>query len=109
MVVRGGVLPLQVVPQVALVPHLTDPGSIVLDLQGNGAGTNLLNRGRAVVTVTASAPGLIDVASAPAVPLWTYGMAQGVYQETVLGLRRQAITVQGTFQLTRVSPDPNLY
>jgi hypothetical protein len=52
---------------------------------------------------------LVDVGSAPAVPLWTYGTAQGVYQETVLGLRRQAITVQGTFQLTRVSPDPNLY
>lgn len=109
VVVRSGVLALQVVPQVALVPHLTDPGSILLDLQGNALGTNVVNRGSAVVTVTASAPGVVDMASAPAVPLWTYGNAQGVYQETVLGLRRQAITVQGTFQLTRVSPDPNLY
>jgi hypothetical protein len=109
VVVRSGVLPLQVVPQVALVPHLTDPGSIVLDLQGNAVGTNVVNRGSADVSVTTSAPGVVDVSSAPAVPLWTYGSAQGVYQETVLGLRRQAITVQGTFQLTRVSPDPNLY
>lgn len=109
VVLRSGVLPGHLVRQVALVPHLTDPGSIVLDLQGNAVGTNVVNRGLATVTVTASSPGLVDVSSAPAVPLWTYGTAQGVYQETVLGLRRQAITVQGTFQLTRVSPDPNLY
>ena len=109
VVVRSGALSPQIVPQVLLVPQLLNASSIALELQGSAVTGGLINAGNATVTVNSSGNQLIDLASAPSVPPWTYGTAQGTYQETVFGLRRQSIILQGSFQLTRVSPDFNLY
>jgi hypothetical protein len=109
VVVRNGALSLQNVPQVTLVPQVFSPADIVLQLQGRSVTTNVVNLGSAAVTLSSSGSGLLDLSAAPSVPLWTLGTAQGLYQETIVGLRRQAITVQGSFQFTRVSQDPNLF
>jgi hypothetical protein len=71
--------------------------------------TNVVNNGASNIVINLPASKIIDLSSAPSVPLWTFGTAQGVYQETITGLRRQAITLQGTFQFTRVSQDSNLF
>lgn len=108
VVVRNGSLSLQSVPQVMQVPQLLNPGSIVIAALGSAVATNVVLTGSASPTVTVSSPAIIDVASAPSVPPWTQGTTQGLYQETLSGLRRQAITLQGYFQLSRVSTDPIL-
>jgi hypothetical protein len=110
VVVRSGVLGLALVPQVMVVPQLlnaTHP--ILLDVRGDGTLNGLVSNGSASVRVTMSSNGLLDLDSAPAVPLWTYGSAQGTYQETIVGLRRQAITLRGFFQFTRVNQDSFLF
>ena len=109
VVVRNSTSSQTTVPQLMVVPQLLDNAGIQLDLQGNGVATNVLNRGAATVTVQTSAPQLLDLGSAPSAPLYTSGTAQGTYQETISGLRRQAITVQGSFQFTRVSQSSVLY
>lgn len=109
VVVRSGSLSQQVVPQLMAVPQLLNPGSIVLELQGSAVSTNVINAGSAPVTVSVSTPAVVDVATVPSVPLWTHGRTQGFYQESVSGLRKQTITIQGVFQMTRVSPDADLY
>lgn len=109
VVVRNSATSYQNVPQLMVVPQLLDTTGIMLDLMGSSVSTNVLNRGTATVTVTTSNPQLIDLGSAPSVPLYTSGTAQGTYQETISGLRRQAITVQGSFQFTRVSQNSTLY
>ncbi len=109
LVVRNGALSYQNVPQLMVVPQLLDASSIILNLQGSAATTNVVNQGVTLVTITSSGSQLIDLSSSPSVPLWTYGTAQGAYQETITGLRKQAITVGGSFELTRVSQDPNLF
>ena len=109
VVVRSGALSPQLVPQVLLVPQLLNASTIALELQGSAVTGGLNSVGNATVTVNSSGNQLIDLGSAPSVPPWTYGTAQGTYQETIFGLRRQSIVLQGSFQLTRVSPDFNLY
>ncbi|HTH47128.1 MAG TPA: LamG domain-containing protein [Candidatus Limnocylindria bacterium] len=109
VVVRNGATASQNVPQLMVVPQLLDSTGIVLDLLGSSVTTNVINHGTATVTVATSGTQLIDLASAPTVPPYTSGTAQGTYQETIAGLRRQAITVQGSFQFTRVSQNSTLY
>lgn len=108
VVVRNGSLSSQSIPQVMQVPQLLSPGSIVISALGNAVTTNVVLTGSASPSVTLSSPALIDVASAPSVPPWTQGTTQGLYQETLSGLRRHSITLQGYFQLSRVSSDPVL-
>jgi hypothetical protein len=108
VVVRNGSLSLQSVPQVMQVPQAMNSSSIVLSAVGSAVNTNVVVTGSANPSVTVSGPSIIDVAGAPAVPAWTQGTAQGLYQETLSGLRRQAITLQGYFQLTRISNDSTL-
>ena len=91
-----------------LTPELYNPSSIVLRLQGQAAATNFVNLISTSSTISFSGPGLLDFSSTPSVPLWTYGTAQGTYFEVITGPRREPIAVGGTFQLTRVSQDPNL-
>jgi hypothetical protein len=109
VVIRNGTLTLQTIPQLMVVPQLLNASSIVVNLQGNAVATNVVNQGTSSVSIILPSTQLIDLGSAPSVPLWTYGTAQGTYQETITGLRKQAITVQGSFQFTRVSQDANLY
>ena len=109
VVVRNGAVSLQTVPQVMVVPQLLNASSIALDVQGSAVTSSVANLGNSSVTFNLTGSQLIDLGSAPSVPLWTYGTAQGTYLETLAGLRRQAITVQGSFQFTRVSQDYNLY
>lgn len=110
VVIRSGVLGQTLVPQVMVVPQLlnaTHP--IVLNLKGDGTANAVVNHGSASVTVNMSSAALLDTNSAPAVPLWTYGTAQGTYQETIEGLRRQAVVIRGFFQFTRVNQDSFLF
>jgi hypothetical protein len=110
VVVRSGVLGQALVPQVMVVPQLlSSTHPIALDVHGDGTANSLINTGSASVRITMSANGLLDLDSAPAVPLWTYGSAQGTYQETILGLRRQPVTVRGFFQFTRVNQDSFIF
>ncbi len=109
VVVRNGATSYQNVPQLMVVPQLQSSNGIVVELLGSGVATNVLNVGTATVTVTTPSPQLMDLGSAPSVPLYTSGTVQGTYQETISGLRRQAITVQGSFQFTRVSQSSILY
>ena len=109
MVVRSGALAYQIVPQLMVVPQLMSASSIVLDLQGSAVSSTVVNHGSATVNISVPGSQILDLGSAPSVPLWTYGTAQGVYQETITGLRRQAITLQGSFNFTRVSQDSNLF
>ena len=108
VVVRNGSLSLPSVPQVMQVPQALNPSSIVLSAVGSAVNTNVVVTGSASPSVTLSGASLIDLSGAPAVPAWTQGTAQGLYQETLSGLRRQAITLQGYFQLTRISNDSTL-
>ena len=108
VVVRNGAVSFQLAPQIMLTPELYNPSSLVLRLQGQAANTNLVNLVPGPLTLTSSGPGLLDLSAAPAVPLWTYGTAQGTYFEVINGPRREPIALGGTFQLTRVSEDPNL-
>lgn len=110
VVVRSGVLGQALVPQVMVVPQLLNSTlPIALNVHGDGASNSLINNGSSTVTLTMSGNGLLDLNSSPAVPLWTYGSAQGTYQETILGLRRQAVTIRGFFQFTRVNQDSFLF
>ena len=99
---------MQLVPQLMLTPELYNPSTLVLRLQGQTAAANVVNLTSSSAAVTSSGPGLLDLASAPTVPLWTYGTAQGTYFEILSGPRREPISLGGTFQLTRVSQDSNL-
>ena len=108
VVVRNGAIAMQLVPQLMLTPELYNPSTLVLRLQGQTAAANVVNLTSSSAAVTSSGPGLLDLASAPTVPLWTYGTAQGTYFEILSGPRREPISLGGTFQLTRVSQDSNL-
>lgn len=110
VVIRSGALGQALVPQVMVVPQLlnsTHP--IVLNVRGDGTANGVVSNGSASVNITMSSNTLLDLDSAPSVPLWTYGSAQGTYQETVVGLRRQAVTLRGFFQFTRVNQDSFLF
>jgi len=108
VVVRNQATSIQLVPQLLLTPEMYNPSSIVLRLQGQSAATNIVNLTGGAIQVNSSGPGLLDLSSAPSVPLWTYGTAQGTYFEVITGPRREPIALAGTFQLTRVSQDSNL-
>ncbi len=108
VIVRDDATTESMVPEVTLVPQLFNASGIDLELQGSGVATNVVNRGPTLVNINYTGPSLVDLSSAPAAPLWTYGTASGAYLETITGLRRQTITVGGTFQFTRVNQDSDL-
>ncbi len=108
VVVRNGALAWQLAPQLMLTPELYNPASIVMRLQGQSASSNVVDVASAGDQVQFSNPALLNISAVPSSPLWTYGSAQGTYFEVIHGPRREPIAVGGTFQLTRVSQDPNL-
>ncbi len=107
-IVRNSAISMQVVPIVMAVPEMVDGAGIQIELQGDAMVTNIVNRTAAKLTIAKSSSSIVHLPASPATPPWTFGSAQGYYTETITGLRKQGITVNGSFQFTRVSQDSTL-
>jgi hypothetical protein len=105
VVARNGSISLNNASLVMATPDIIDPTGIQIDLQGSATATNVVNRTAAALNITIPSASIVNLSAAPSTPLWTFGSAQGFYTETITGLRKQAINLNGSFQFTRVSQD----
>lgn len=105
VVVRNDAVSTSMAPQLMATPDIYFANNIQIELLGDATTTNVVNHTSAALTISKSSSNLLNLSSAPSTPLWTFGSAQGYYAETITGLRRQAININGSFQFTRVSQD----